>query len=505
METPAHTTAQRNLFAVICGPALFWTWFYACFSTRLIYRDFPTAFDAGNMGLLLGQASVVLAVIMLCAFRKTSSNVLAPRSVLASAGVLSLFTMLQLVTLPNDTLQTAFFVITGIIAGGAIPPVATAWGARQTLERSSLPLAIAGSFLLANVLFVAILLIPTQIALPVTVLLPLISGAIWFHDGKRRRTVDSDAELSEGDVNIRQLPWAPLSVFCITCLACEITAYVLSIRSTEINFAGIGLGSLLTIALCLAVMLVFARKRRKISLTTVYLAFAPFITAVLLVQLMVGDGFYSISSQLLHVFTLMLQVMLWIFLADIAERKGFSPLSVFGLGIGIMSSLACLSNLIGRMLVNTGAWSPTIVKVLCCTLLLVITSSLAFLLAVGQHAEAKRRRSAISVLPTAMRAEADTAADGHTEPATDLSSFDNVQDAWDRAFALKADRFSADHDLSARETEIIRYLLKGLSAPHIGQQLFVTTGTIKSHVAHIYAKTGVHSRSELIDSFEHFE
>lgn len=50
--------------------------------------------------------------------------------------------------------------------------------------------------------------------------------------------------------------------------------------------------------------------------------------------------------------------------------------------------------------------------------------------------------------------------------------------------------------LSPREQEILTYLARGLCDRDIAQALFISVRTVQSHLAHIYAKLGVHSRTE---------
>jgi LuxR family transcriptional regulator, maltose regulon positive regulatory protein len=54
-------------------------------------------------------------------------------------------------------------------------------------------------------------------------------------------------------------------------------------------------------------------------------------------------------------------------------------------------------------------------------------------------------------------------------------------------------------DLSESELRVLRYLPSNLSAPEIGRELYVSLSTIKTHMRHIYAKLGVHRRTEAVD------
>ena len=53
--------------------------------------------------------------------------------------------------------------------------------------------------------------------------------------------------------------------------------------------------------------------------------------------------------------------------------------------------------------------------------------------------------------------------------------------------------------LSAAELRVVRYLPTNLRAPEIAAELFVSTNTVRTHLSHIYAKLGVHSRAEAVD------
>lgn len=64
-----------------------------------------------------------------------------------------------------------------------------------------------------------------------------------------------------------------------------------------------------------------------------------------------------------------------------------------------------------------------------------------------------------------------------------------------RACAQIAERFG----LSEREGEVLVLLASGKTIDQISQELCVSFNTSKSHVRHVYTKTGVHTRKELLD------
>lgn len=52
--------------------------------------------------------------------------------------------------------------------------------------------------------------------------------------------------------------------------------------------------------------------------------------------------------------------------------------------------------------------------------------------------------------------------------------------------------------LSARETDILRLVSKGLSCAEVGDHLSISTHTVVTHVKNIYRKLAVHSRAEAV-------
>jgi two-component system nitrate/nitrite response regulator NarL len=52
--------------------------------------------------------------------------------------------------------------------------------------------------------------------------------------------------------------------------------------------------------------------------------------------------------------------------------------------------------------------------------------------------------------------------------------------------------------LSPREREILQLIAKGLSAPQIGRRLQIGTGTVKTHILHLYEKLGASERAAAV-------
>lgn len=75
--------------------------------------------------------------------------------------------------------------------------------------------------------------------------------------------------------------------------------------------------------------------------------------------------------------------------------------------------------------------------------------------------------------------------------ATDIDSFDET-----------CARISTTYGLSKREAEVLPLALRGRTSERIAAELYISKSTVDTHLRRIYAKTGVHSRQELIDLSE---
>lgn len=72
-------------------------------------------------------------------------------------------------------------------------------------------------------------------------------------------------------------------------------------------------------------------------------------------------------------------------------------------------------------------------------------------------------------------------------------------------FARQCEEAISRYELSPREAEVLSLVVRGRSVPHIAERLYLSRGTVKTHIARIYRKLGVGDRQEMIDCIESLE
>jgi len=65
----------------------------------------------------------------------------------------------------------------------------------------------------------------------------------------------------------------------------------------------------------------------------------------------------------------------------------------------------------------------------------------------------------------------------------------------------RVERICDDCDVTGREKEIIRYILRGKTNREIEKALFISSSTVKNHIYNIYRKLNVANRHQLMSLF----
>jgi DNA-binding CsgD family transcriptional regulator len=163
-------------------------------------------------------------------------------------------------------------------------------------------------------------------------------------------------------------------------------------------------------------------------------------------------------------------LLIWTLLADLSYRFHVSPILSFGLGRGALYFANGLGTFLGtflRLQMESTLDFVALSKVsIVITLVLVVTYSFVF-----------------------------------TEK--DLISYKGVEkDGKPGAIMQSCNAIAVLYSLSPREEDVMRLMVKGRSITRIQDELYMSKGTVNTHLHHIYQKLGIHTRQELLDLVE---
>ena len=171
-----------------------------------------------------------------------------------------------------------------------------------------------------------------------------------------------------------------------------------------------------------------------------------------------------------HCFVLVLCVVC----IDVASSFRVSPARTIGLGFVALYGGETAGQLFAHSLEATG------VSMFDLTLVTLVAVSLLFIAHLFLFTETDLIKIGIGEV-SLMGTVPEEAADDPADPVDPC--------------ALIAERFA----LSPRETDVLPLLLEGRTISRIQETLFISAGTVSTHIRHIYQKTGVDNRQELID------
>jgi LuxR family transcriptional regulator, maltose regulon positive regulatory protein len=86
-----------------------------------------------------------------------------------------------------------------------------------------------------------------------------------------------------------------------------------------------------------------------------------------------------------------------------------------------------------------------------------------------------------------------------TAPATLISEVEDLLARVNKPAPPSSRSASGGEALTRGETRVLRYLPTNMSARKIGEELYLSANTVKTHQRHLYHKLGAHSRHEAVE------
>ena len=529
----------------VFGSACLWAWgFLAYLSPVLIPAERPVGGVGIEVGFFVSQGAVVVAAVAIVLALRKRSVAMGRGVLLVCASLLVLASALLPLTVAIDAPWP--LVGCGAICGVAGTLLGCAWGARYSLESRDVSAVVMVSFLVAYGIYFAILLLyvatPFVVAAQVVVVfLPLASWGLWFWDASARSGLAPEVfpssalstdiagspgssgkapgEVTAGSRELHALPWRSLGVIAVAALVGNVMASVIMGTSYE------GADSLypggIALCACIATMALvpLTAERTAFSIAQLYRITVTFSVVGLVAILVLGAAAVPVGGALVQGCTLFFQPLVYVVVTRSTRLQGLSPLVAFGVGQALISAVVLAGNLVGKLLFQMAGETPLLLSAVCgAGVLALFFMVVARAAQVGEEGdeekdggteetEAETRGADRVKAAAAGRGSSGVAAgerlfeDGGTTEAATLPNGDCAAGVGAQGEDSAA-VFARAVGLTARETEILSLLVRGRTLPYIANELFVTTGTVKTHVRHIYEKALVNNRQELLDKVE---
>ncbi len=284
----------------------------------------------------------------------------------------------------------------------------------------------------------------------------------------------------------------------------------------------------------------------------------PFIAVAGLFTPFVNNFNSPMSTSILLIGYMAFETLMWVFFSEISQRFRLSPIFVFGLGRGLLA-MAGLAGTIMPVFSSTlfqalpfGEGTFLLVLIIAMMLafaLLPNENDIASIVTFeplpdhrGAHGEGRTPLVNVTGRPTGAAPASDDAAGEATdaparacdpeepEGSDEAPELDEGPHAADAAspsepsearlamfgeigsqaeagasaagsadqLRLQCEAIANTYLLSKREAEVMFFLARGFKSSYIQEKLYISEGTAKTHIRHIYRKLDVHSQQELM-------
>ncbi len=438
-------------------------------STWTVFRS-----DLAFIGTDVYEASraallVVLAAILLATLRRPSrENALTSRGCVAAAALsLAGGNLLAVCGSPLFGGWEALAFVGGAVLGAASGVVNVGWGlALSAMGPRRAAVSLSGAFAVGSVYAMAMQHVSPWALACAAVVLPLLSGTILASNLSSCDPGSFSAKLDRR--TLAAVPWGTLGLVVLCCVTSAVAELIVPVRSSSEVYSFNALWPLLYFAIFAIVIALYLAKREG-GLFLVW----PLFTFLLACGLLAFSSFFylypGVSSTILRATQDILALFLWMYSVDLVRDRRLPRVPLLSLCVVLLTYVSHaplppgfspealpFGNLLAVFLPFASA-----LVLLACTILLLMGK--ARMLGGAKQGDAARTNGWV-----AKREHPDLA-------------------QW---------------DLTAREREVVSYILRGYTYPQIAERLFLSIDTVRFHAKNIYAKLSVHSKAELVELVE---
>lgn len=343
--------------------------------------------------------------------------------------------------------------------------------------------AIGGSYVLSSAGYFGLSPIGPEVCLGIAACLPLMSAGalVGCLDGNAGGTVPAHERYRnlKALFSSRLFPWRIVVAICACSLAAGMSR---AHTSTPEDLFAVGLAG----TLCVAFIL-FPHLRAVGIYEACRLLFTA-MTLCLLFGLVMGES--ALAHLLVGIAQTLSSIVLVLLLCDSSHRFGLPVLPVVGIARACTSAAFLAGGMLSRATFGTfGDTGFVAAAVYGGAAAVIVVASLWWLAAGpaddGRDESAPEEKNTLSPKSTAQPPEGTQVGTGQ------------IPQALESLIKARASTLGDTYGLSKRETEVLALLAWGKSTRRVEEELVLSPNTVKTHVKHIYAKLGIHSRAEL--------
>ena len=378
--------------------------------------------------------------------------------------------------------QIALFLVSALATGIGSAWYNAAWGLQMTrLAGTDTVVALCGSYILSAFLYYVASHLPMGAFLVIVALSPVGSAAalniVAAPAPEAPKTADESGERDESLIQDSRVFGIKImqAAFLFGIVLGSIQG-IMNARSDVQQMSEHSSVLLVCLTIPLAGIVWYIKNAKAQSSPTERFVMVYRIALLTMVGALLVASVEGRPSAILHVVMLsgytFFKIVVWALLCQLGRSGGISPVRIVAWGEATLSFALLVGNLALQTLLLSGNWPDAVVRTvipLCVALLLV---AYIFILS-------ERRVIAIDELGKAKEAET---------PA--------------RRFQDRFDALVRRYGLTPREADVARLFVRGRSTSRIAEDLYISTGTVATHLRNVYHKTQVHSRQELLDLVE---
>ena len=437
--------------------------------------------------------AVAVLVVLVAGERRFGPLVLRRGVAAASSLAAAAGTPLLFATAPAGPSQMAPFVFGALLTGAGSACLWVLWGACYArLSQEEVERCAPVSAVLAALLILAASAMTGWVAVAFVSLLPVVSTVCALASWRELGSVPLPYESAAGDARrdpagtpmprpadaLRAMGRSGWGILIACLFVCVEGGFYSGNRSSSLELQAIIVASALFMV---GIGLYSVAGPRRVSVAYLFRWMCPLLVAGFAALVVAGASqagalvAFGVSLAARFAFCVITQM----FFARFAARGDATPTQSYGLGwifvhLGDLLGVVALDALEGPLT----AGAVTVVQIAAVATVLLVMSTMFVL------------DDDASFAGPADDGRAEAGADARVEeaPVPEASPFD-----------VRLAQIAGSIGLTPRESEVFALLMHGRSVPYIRDELVISRDTVATHVKHIYAKAGVHSRQELLD------